>query len=159
MVLCICNTCLVEKEEILFCRKRGKYTSQCKDCKRIKEAIWRNQNKDKISLKNQKHWLQYKETDIYKEVNERKCRKYRQTHKELFRFYTSERRCLQINATPSWVDMEQIKQIYLKCPAGYEVDHIIPLNHSLVCGLHTPDNLQYLLIKENRSKSNKFNIV
>lgn len=47
---------------------------------------------------------------------------------------------------------EKIKQIYENCPVGYEVDHIIPLSKG---GLHHEDNLQYLTIKENRSKGNK----
>jgi len=47
---------------------------------------------------------------------------------------------------------EKIKQIYENCPVGYEVDHIIPLSKG---GLHHEENLQYLTIKENRSKGNK----
>lgn len=40
---------------------------------------------------------------------------------------------------------------------GMEVDHIIPLNHPLVCGLHVMDNLQLLTKSENSSKRNRFN--
>lgn len=49
-----------------------------------------------------------------------------------------------------------IKQFYLNCPAGFVVDHIIPLTHRLVYGLHVPWNLQYLPVKDNLLKSNKF---
>lgn len=49
-------------------------------------------------------------------------------------------------------DKEKIKQIYLNCPTGYEVDHIIPLSKG---GLHHQDNLQYLLKEENRRKNNR----
>ena len=48
-----------------------------------------------------------------------------------------------------------IKEFYSKCPIGYEVDHIIPLNGKNVSGLHTITNLQYLKASENRRKSNK----
>ena len=38
---------------------------------------------------------------------------------------------------------------------AYEVDHIIPVQHPLVCGLHNEANLQILPRKVNRKKSNK----
>ena len=38
----------------------------------------------------------------------------------------------------------------------YHVDHIIPLRHPLVAGLHHEDNLQILLGRDNRSKGNRF---
>jgi 5-methylcytosine-specific restriction endonuclease McrA len=45
-----------------------------------------------------------------------------------------------------------ITDMYLKCPKGYEVDHIIPISKG---GKHHPDNLQYLTVTENRKKYNK----
>jgi hypothetical protein len=54
-------------------------------------------------------------------------------------------------------DKKEIQKFYRNCPTGYEVDHIVPLNGKNVSGLHTMSNLQYLLVSENRSKSNKFN--
>ena len=37
----------------------------------------------------------------------------------------------------------------------YHVDHIIPLSHPLVCGLHTEDNLRIITSEENHKKTNK----
>ena len=40
----------------------------------------------------------------------------------------------------------------------WHVDHIIPLKGRLVCGLHTPDNLQVILGNLNRKKSNAWQV-
>lgn len=68
---------------------------------------------------------------------------------DFMKYYTK-----KLNQTPVDADFEKIKQIYLECPEGYEVDHIIPISKG---GLHHQDNLQYLTISENRKKSNKLN--
>ena len=60
------------------------------------------------------------------------------------------------NATPPWADLAEIREIYLNCPDGFEVDHVIPLNGKYISGLHVPENLQYLTVHDNREKSNKF---
>jgi len=54
--------------------------------------------------------------------------------------------------TPADADVWQMQQIYLHCPDGYEVDHVIPISRG---GLHHQDNLQYLPTLENRRKGNK----
>jgi hypothetical protein len=52
----------------------------------------------------------------------------------------------------------EIDGMYLFCSifSGFEVDHIIPLKHAQVSGLHTPANLQILTRTENRRKGNKW---
>ena len=56
------------------------------------------------------------------------------------------------NQTPADVDVKKLQEIYRNCPPGHEVDHIIPISKG---GLHTPENLQYLTVSENRSKGAK----
>lgn len=70
---------------------------------------------------------------------------------------TVRRRASKLQRTPVWSETKAIKQFYLDCPEGYEVDHIIPLQGKLVSGLHVLGNLQYLLMSDNRSKNNHFN--
>lgn len=61
-------------------------------------------------------------------------------------------------ATPSWANLDKIKEIYDNCPTGYQVDHIIPLQGRLVSGLHIETNLQYLTCEDNNRKSNKYEV-
>lgn len=70
----------------------------------------------------------------------------------------SEYKTSKIQRTVPWSELDQIKDLYNKCPEGYHVDHIVPLNGKLVSGLHVLDNLQYLPASDNCSKSNKYHV-
>lgn len=70
-------------------------------------------------------------------------------------FAQASSRARKRNAIPPWVDMDEIKKIYEKCPIGMHVDHIWALNGKYWSGLHVPWNLQYLTRFENQSKGNR----
>lgn len=84
------------------------------------------------------------------------------------RKYSRTRQASRRKATPKWLTKEQhevilefyTKAVELEKQTGipHEVDHIIPLKHDLVCGLHVPWNLQILTENENIIKSNKFTV-
>ena len=93
---------------------------------------------------------------IYKQRHPDRIRKWRRANRGLLNSLTAKRRASQKRATPTWVNVQQLKTIYVNCPIGHVVDHIIPLTHDKVCGLHVPWNLQYLTPSENSAKSNKF---
>lgn len=54
--------------------------------------------------------------------------------------------------TPPDADLKLIQEIYINCPEGYEVDHVIPISKG---GLHHQSNLQYLTQLDNRRKGNQ----
>jgi hypothetical protein len=69
----------------------------------------------------------------------------------------------RIVATPPWADFTEIRKVYdraeqLRWETGqqWEVDHIVPLQHPLVCGLHVHWNLEPKLALLNNQKSNRF---
>ena len=75
----------------------------------------------------------------------------------LCRAKTARRRARRKQATPGWADHKIINEIYSNAVfLGKHVDHIIPLKHHLVCGLHVQDNLQLLSMAANSSKGNYF---
>lgn len=69
---------------------------------------------------------------------------------------TSKYRAAKLNRTPVWANLDKIKEIYERCPEGYHVDHIVPLQGDLVSGLHVESNLQYLTSTDNLKKHNSF---
>jgi len=111
--------------------------------------LYRLNNKEKIAITKKKYYLKNKYNII------KKIKLYRLNNPHTQRNLSAKRRALQLNATPKFANLNKIKEIYKKCPKGYHVDHIIPLQGKVVCGLHVEWNLQYLPAKENLSKSNK----
>ena len=66
----------------------------------------------------------------------------------------------QRQAMSPWANREKILEVYLKArELGMHVDHIVPLNHELVCGLHNEFNLQLLPPDQNIAKSNFFEVL
>lgn len=78
----------------------------------------------------------------------------------------NERRYLmQCLATPIWRDKLAIKEVYAQRDRknettgdSYHVDHIVPIQGELVCGLHVHHNLQVILARDNIKKSNAYAI-
>jgi len=169
-----CNRCMEQLEFSEFYpnpRKKDQKLTICKQCisKQNKEKYninktnilkrnegYRNKNPDKIKSYNKNYFYKYYHSNSAKQKD--RSRFYRLNNKAYFAFTSSCRRANIMKATPKWADLEKIKQFYLNCPIGFEVDHIIPLKNIMVCGLHVIDNLQYLSISENRKKKNKLDL-
>ena len=90
-------------------------------------------------------------------------KEYNRNNKAKILAHRTKRKIKIKRATPSWVDFEAIKKIYIKRQVVSErtgiqhhVDHIVPLLGKNVCGLHVPWNLQVIPAADNLRKSNKY---
>lgn len=151
------------KEEILIRNREWKKIN--KEKVRLYNEAWRKSNPDysktyhsilenrerEYELKKAKRKLKPRKSRIKKSKEELLASKRKRHNAETIRHKAE-----KLKRTPKWADLEAIKQFYINCPDGYEVDHIIPLRGKTVSGLHVIDNLQYLTAKENRKKANKF---
>jgi hypothetical protein len=129
-----------------------KYNESNKESVTNQKRQYRVLNKENISIYNKEYRLLNKDS-----LSERD-RIYYINNKYLFNARSSKRRATKLQATPNWANLIAIKEIYRTCPTGCHVDHIVPLQGKLVCGLHCEFNLQHLPASENLSKSNKFEI-
>ena len=107
---------------------------------------YRNENREKLCAYNRQYNKEHKE--YFKLYN----KEYKQNNLKLYAHFQALRRLMLKQQTPPWADLDKIKEIYLNCPDGYEVDHIHPLSKG---GLHIHYNLQHLPMSENRRKYNK----
>lgn len=92
------------------------------------------------------------------DVQER-SKQWRQSNRDVVNEATARRHASKLKATPPWLTEDHRKAmqaIYAATDGGSQVDHVVPLQHPHVCGLHVPWNLQVLTATANRTKSNKF---
>lgn len=112
----------------------------------------------------QKYDLTYLSKPGKKEIRQRannqsqpeRFRRWQLNNPEKVRAKNAYERAMRLQRVPVWADKEAIKEFYLNCPAGYHVDHEIPLRGKEVSGLHVIENLQYLSAHENMSKGNRY---
>lgn len=137
------DTYVDNREEVI--RRTKEYYIKNKEAAKKHKATWYAKNRDTQAL-SRKEW--------------------KLLNKPLVRAYTAKRRSAKLNATPSWLTEQQheaIRDFYwlaidLERVSGesYHVDHIVPLQGKLVCGLHVPWNLQILPATINASKGNTY---
>lgn len=133
----------------------GKHCSKCGEYKSLSE-FYTGRPDCKVCKINQVKVSGKK----YYAKNKDKYKKVRHEHyKNNIGYYNAKcakRRATKLNATPEWVDTKELNCIYeIAKERSLVVDHIIPLQHPDVCGLHVPANLRCISQEWNNWKSNK----
>jgi len=114
-------------------------------------AAWQAANPEKMRAYQAAHYQRNKEKYAAADAI------YRLLNRGLRAALQAKRKAAQRRATPAWAKLDLIKEIYKQASAaGMEVDHIIPLQGKLVCGLHVENNLQFLTKSENSRKKNSY---
>jgi len=146
---------------------RRVHNHECYECARILRKKWQENNPGyatkamrAFTAKNP-NWFK----DYYWQDTERRSewhKKWISQNPDKVYAYNSNRRALKISATPGWYQEDKVEEIFATCirissESGikHNVDHIVPLNSSYVCGLHWHGNMQILTQTENFSKHNR----
>jgi len=173
----VCRRCEVERSLTEFRadpRYRGGYASWCRECHRQRNSEWARENRERLTAKSAE-W-RAANPEKWREINigfkRRNAERLKAEHAEWAKenrgkrnATTAKYRAAKLRATPPWADQDAIRAIYeqaakLQHETGVRmhVDHIVPLQHEAVCGLHCEANLQILPGALNEAKRNKWSL-
>lgn len=151
-------------------KAQSDYASNNTEKIRVARANYRHKNKEKLAIA----------AKLYRENNIEKCRVREITYKESHRtearyrssmwakknperttFLARKHQAARLNAVPKWANEFFMDEAYrlsaLRTKVTgikWEVDHIVPLQSKLVCGLHCEQNIQVIPALLNKKKSN-----
>lgn len=170
-----CRRCKSVKPDEAFGRDkryRDGLSSWCRECFRENNSRWAKENRKRLTAKavvwrkeNPEAWRKtYREYHIRnKERRAAQHAEWAKANSDKRRATTARRRAAKLQATPPFADKDRISQIYaeaarIESETGerMHVDHIVPLQHNLVCGLHCEANLQIIPGAINEAKHNKW---
>lgn len=165
-----CTHCGLLKDRSAFDRQSARasgHRPECKVCAAQIKKKWRERNPVE-HLRRAVEWgrknpearraIYRRHHERHREERNRQSREWQKAHLALGAEFAASRRAAEKRATPGWADKKRMRDIYAACPPGYHVDHIVPINGTNVCGLHVPENLQYLPAAENIGKKNRYTI-
>jgi hypothetical protein len=149
-------------------------TKACVVCARENQSNWDARNQDKLrqyvstydkANREQRRQAAREHRKRNPEAANGATRRYRKRNPGLINAHCSARRARQFSATPPWMDFKSLRIIYERAKqltkqtgTSWHVDHIVPLKHPQVCGLHVPWNLQIIPAAENQRKNNSYDV-
>lgn len=132
---------------------------------------WKTKNEDKIKVYQKRTRIKHADKmregkaayrATIKELTAQQWQAWAKENPEKLRAKDMKRKAAKLQAIPKWADAEKIEEFYFAADFlgqvtgdWYHVDHIVPLQSKLVCGLHTEQNLQVLPASDNLRKSNR----
>jgi hypothetical protein len=152
----ICTECKRELDLSKFCKRKASKDGlnyKCNDCRNV----YRKAMAESRSEYRKAYYIANKE----KELSLRAA--YQKAFPEKCNAITAKRKAQQLQATPSWADMQIIENAYKeakemesKFGGEYHVHHIVPLVSDLVCGLHCHTNITVTTAEENHRIGNRY---
>lgn len=159
-----CTCCKVAKELTGFSKSRltaDNYNYWCKECTKVGKAKSKAKKPEMYRLNAIAYSKMYREQFPEKVTESYKT--WSRSNPDCLNAIRAVRRSMKINATPSWMDKEEIKKVYTEASERvdehgekFHVDHLVPLVSDFVCGLHCTANLMAIPAKENLRKSNSW---
>ena len=163
-----CARCDTTKDAAEFGKNAGRKDGlavYCRACtksymagKTYDKDRWANM-REKESARNKDY--RARSADRLLPAHREKAARRRKERPELVNAGNKARKAAQRQAIPAWADRAQISTMYRKAKelsavfgVELQVDHVVPLRGKLVCGLHTPANLQLLAKDLNHTKRN-----
>lgn len=150
-----CTLCGIEKPRSEFFANKvcaDGLQFHCKLCHKDVQRVFRKRHPERGKISDAK-WRAKNPAYALKKDAE-KVAKWRKRHPDVLREIVAHRQRAK-SAAPQWRETKKMRMVYKKArDYGFEVDHIVPLKHPLVCGLHVWANLQLLDRNLNRTKNN-----
>jgi hypothetical protein len=158
------------QERTSYKEYQKKYRTENKEVLSKAKLEWRQFNKEKVKEYfreyNEKNYTKLREYRKEYYSSEEVRLRYKEKYKEnplAFTVHNACREALKRTTQCRWADKKILRQIFKKIKllnkeskTTYHADHILPLKHPLVCGLHNHFNLRIVTASENLTKSNKF---
>lgn len=132
---------------------REAHIARCRD--------WRERNSEAMRRAS-KEW-KCANPERTKELSRKSAAEWKRQNPAAARASGARRDAAKRKATPAWADetamlviYERARELTLNTGILHHVDHIVPMNSPLVCGLHCEANLQILVSTANISKGNRW---
>lgn len=173
----VCRKCQTEKPAEAFRsdpRYRDGLASWCRECFKANGSAWSRQNRERLTEKaavwraeNPEAWrgAYRRYAQANKDARAADYAEWAKANRDKRNAAHAKRRAAKKCATPPWANEAAIAAIYAEAARLQEqtgikmhVDHIVPLQHPLICGLHCEANLRIIPATANVRKKNKWGI-